>query len=494
MSAASPPHLPADSPTLAPWTSAERESFFDAIARHRRAAWRVTFAGGVADAVAALVVAVLMAPLFYAGLALLLDLVNLAVPAPNLVDTIDRWITPAIDTPQTLSLRDWLRLGLVAALPGLLWMLLVLLVLKRAVRLCGMFASGDVAARAPNVQVLAEQRFANVVAEMAIAANVPPPRLLVADSGASNAAVFGSDEQHATIIASEALLAALNREQMQGIAAHLVGSIADGDMTIGMRVATTVGLFGLIAKFAGTFDNGPAVRRLVSAFAATAFRPTPEAARRFVAELADPFAPDTPRREARGRDAQQATRREERNWRRLLWIPLAGPLVITGFFGGLVSLFLLQPLVSLAWRQRKYMADAIAVRLTRDPDALAGALGRMSGTVAGGMFASWAAHLSVVRPDGARASANLLATSFVPPFPSMRRRLQALAKLGAQVTVLPHGWPRQLLIILVPLAALIGVLVCVALYLMTFLSVALSMLFLGLPFAIVHVLLRLVGH
>jgi hypothetical protein len=55
------------------WTAAERESFFDAIARHRRAAWRVTFASRVINLVVALVVAVLMSPLFYGALALLLD-------------------------------------------------------------------------------------------------------------------------------------------------------------------------------------------------------------------------------------------------------------------------------------------------------------------------------------------------------------------------------------------------------------------------------------
>jgi hypothetical protein len=41
-----------DSPgARAAWTSRERESFFEAIARHRRAAWRVTLASAFADAV-----------------------------------------------------------------------------------------------------------------------------------------------------------------------------------------------------------------------------------------------------------------------------------------------------------------------------------------------------------------------------------------------------------------------------------------------------------
>ncbi len=35
-----------------------------------------------------------------------------------------------------------------------------------------------------------------------------------------------------------------------------------------------------------------------------------------------------------------------------LWLPLGGPLVMTGFLGAIVNLFILGPLLSRAWRQR----------------------------------------------------------------------------------------------------------------------------------------------
>src|SRR5262249_17910397 len=54
------------------WSPSERESFFAAIARHRRAAWRVTFVSRAVNVVVALVVAVLMSLLFYGFLALAL--------------------------------------------------------------------------------------------------------------------------------------------------------------------------------------------------------------------------------------------------------------------------------------------------------------------------------------------------------------------------------------------------------------------------------------
>ena len=70
------------------WTqfsAAERESFFAAIARHRRMSWRVTAVSGLAIAIATLVVGVLTAPLFYAVIGIVFDLVNIIVPAPNVL-------------------------------------------------------------------------------------------------------------------------------------------------------------------------------------------------------------------------------------------------------------------------------------------------------------------------------------------------------------------------------------------------------------------------
>lgn len=114
-----------------------------------------------------------------------------------------------------------------------------------------------------------------------------------------------------------------------------------------------------------------------------------------------------------------------------LWLPLGGPLVMTGFFGAIVNLFVLGPLLSLAWRQRKYMADATAVRLTRDPDTLSGALEQMT-KERGTPIASWAAHMSVTDHTGQRGG--VFAGSAVPIFPSTDRRLRALGTLGAHIT------------------------------------------------------------
>jgi Zn-dependent protease with chaperone function len=352
-----------------------------------------------------------------------------------------------------------------------------------------MFDSGDLQARAPDATVLAEQRIANVISEMAVAANLPAPRLLITDIGC-NAAVFGRDEEHATIVVSRALLAHLDRAEMQGIAAHLIGSIANGDMSIGLQAASTLSLFGLTSRLSTVLTDRGAWQPLMRIFIALMW-PTKASARRLAEELADPFgAKDTSKvRAPRAQEIDTSTLKGKiEQFRSLLWLPLAGSVVITGFFTALVCLFLLGPLLSLAWRQRKYMADATAVRLTRDPNTLSEALEKMGG--ADSLIAPWAAHLSVVSPPGARG---LMSNSAVPMFPSLDRRLQALGTMGAHLSRAPKKMPLKLLLIITPLFAIVGVLAGIALFLLAWLSIPLTALFMGIPFAIVHLLLRWIG-
>jgi len=197
-------HAPAES--IAPasqlpnWTAAERESFFDAIARHRDAAWRVQAASLVASALVALIVALLLSPLFYAALSLLCDLANLIVPTVNLVEVLGRHLAPILDAPEKISTPQWMVLGGWAALPGLLFMAGTLFVLRRAVRLSGLLDGATFAVLPPDAQRLDEQRFRNVVAEMAVAAGIPEPRVLLADWNTENAAVFGGRDGDAVIV------------------------------------------------------------------------------------------------------------------------------------------------------------------------------------------------------------------------------------------------------------------------------------------------------
>jgi Zn-dependent protease with chaperone function len=475
------------------WTAAERESFFDAIARHRRAAWRVTFASSVINLVVALVVAVLMSPLFYGALALLLDLLNLVVPAPNLVPGIGHALDKALNSPEKVSVGEWIRLGALAALPGLVWMAFVLNALRRVLTLCMSFDSGELAARAPDPAVLAEQRFGNVVSEMAIAANLLQPRVFIADSPVVDAVAFGVDEQHSTIVISRGLLALLSRAQMEGVAANLIASIADGDMRIGVRAALSLSLFALISRLGNLVTKTHARRNLTQIVAATLL-PTTASARRLVTELATPFD-DEPDEKPAPNPSPSPTVGLAAQWQKIrpyLWLPLAGPLVMTGFLGAIFNLFVLGPLLSLAWRQRKYMSDATAVRLTRDPDTLASALEQMT-KERGAPLAPWAAHMSVADHTGRQRG--VFGSNAAPMFPSIDRRLRALGALGAHITEAARPkLPVRLWFIIGPLLAVLAVLVAILFPLLIWLSLALTMLFSGIPFGILHALLRWLGH
>ncbi|HEY6643229.1 M48 family metalloprotease, partial [Povalibacter sp.] len=221
------------------WTAQERESFFAAIERHQGAANRIRWLSLGCAFVLGLVVAMLMAPLLYGVLGLLLDLVNFIVPTPDLFKIVMDAISPLIDTPDQVATGRWIYLAFMAAIPGLVIMALLSLALGRVLREASMSEAGNFNVRAPDTTRLAEQRFANVIAEMAVAANLPQPRVLIIQSEAANAAAFGQDGAHATVAVSTGMLQGLNRAQMQGIAAHLVGSIANGDVGVGSQVATT---------------------------------------------------------------------------------------------------------------------------------------------------------------------------------------------------------------------------------------------------------------
>ncbi len=481
-------------PTLASqWSAPERESFFAAVERHRRAAWRVSLASTAADFAIALVIAALMSPLFYAVILLATDLINLVVPVPNMAAVMVRQLQPLLDAPLRVPLTHWLLVSGLAVLPGFAWMTLVTLTLRRVMSTSAMFSAGGVAAREPSPAVLEEQTFANAVGEMAVAANIPPPKVLIVDQQGLNAAVFGRDESNATVVFASWMLTSLSRSELQAVAAHLVGSIANGDMAIGLHVASTLSLFGLIGQLTSALDEHKRpVMRLALRLGLVALLPGCGAVDKLAGVLADPFGGPksaTADSAARRHRVGSASAGAENDWRTYAWLPVSGPIVLSAFFGTIVSMFLLGPLVALVWRQRKYMADATAVKMLRDPDALASALQKIGeGAID---FAPWASHF-VVAGSG-RAGRGLMEGPVVPLLPSLDLRLRGLARMGAHITREPHRIPPVAILILAPLLAIIGLLAGSAAYLLVILSVALSMLFLGLPVSVLHLLLRWVA-
>lgn len=461
-----------------PWQGTEREDFFNAVARHRRTAWRITLACGVAYAVLALVMSLLLAPLLYGVAGLGLDMLNLLFPTPDLLAYAGKLASPIVDDPMAVPTADLLTFILLASAPGLVLMVVVAWVVSRAIRQSALFDTTQQVGRPPDPGSLVELQFANTLEEMAVAALIPAPKVVVIEGGA-NAAASGVDAQQATVMVGKSLLGLLNRTQMQGIAAHLISAIADNDMEIGMRTASVLGVFALLTRLSVNLldkNSFAASRHLLRALCV----PTAASQAFVLAQLSDPFADTTPLPAA----ASQHT--DKLGWREWLLMPLMGPVWFSGFFGGFVSTLILSPGIAWAWQQRKYMADATAVRLTREPDGLSAALSALSQANTFLLSSVWASHLCVIAPQQT-------AGMMVSVFPSVERRLAALVRMGASKQPLaapPPAAPLWAKLLVGGLLVVMVGLVAVLLPLLVMASTMLTMLFTIMPIAILHALLR----
>jgi heat shock protein HtpX len=89
----------------------------------------------------------------------------------------------------------------------------------------------------------------NVVREMAIAANVPMPRVYLIDDTAPNAFATGRDPAHASIAATTGLLEKLDREELQGVIGHELSHVRNFDIRFSLIVGVMVGAIAMLADF-----------------------------------------------------------------------------------------------------------------------------------------------------------------------------------------------------------------------------------------------------
>lgn len=489
-------------------TTLDREDFRAAAARCRRAVWRVGAAASVCSAFVLLVLAVLFTPITLVVLTLAFDLVNFVWPVP----AMPTWAMAMAGLPRQASNGAWLATVLT---PPLLVTLALFAwayrQIGRALASAPPFAAvDDIAdigipgARPVDPSSLAEVRLRNTLEEMAIAAGLPAPQLRLIDAGA-NAAIVGIDERRTVVVAGVGL-STLSRDAMQGVAAHLLASAANGDLRVGLAIARFVVLVALFKASGGLFERGGPTR--AARLAVALLWPTRARCRQLVTLLAESAPMPTP---------GAPTRLRAVDW---LMMPLAGPLGLASIPGMLLLDLVALPLIALTWRQRKFMADATAVRLTRYPDALAEAL--TSCSVAGDTrMLPWVSHLCVVEmlppPDPAALSGvdrvqgavqhaeqrarELLGSSAVALYPHLSDRRAALTRMGAQTAqpstpapapartdahdVAPWVW-----LIAGPLLALAVVLLPVAVAASVAASIAVSGVFTVLPGFLLHLLLR----
>ncbi len=464
----------------------DRESFDRAQRRHRRASWRWSVACAAAVAVIGIPLSAALSPLLVAVVVILNDLANLVVHTPDLL----RPFRVAMDGNQVDDVpRLVITLVVVLVVPGAVALTGCWVAVRRLFRHAGtpaeLLAMG---ARPPRPGDLEERQLVNVVAEIALAGGLPPPSVHVVDSPVANAAVTGTSPDDAAVVVSRGLLDGLGREETQGVVAHLVGRIGNGDLAIARTIASLSYTLGLCsAVLTAPTDRrarralGPTLRLLARPRAAAQ---NPEQAKEVALALL----------QAQGGGGGETV--EAKGCLSVLLLPLMAAQLAFVMNQLLFSLFLVNPLVRRAWRARSALADASAVELTRYPDGLAAGLVAL--TECGGVLPGTesVAHLFVVGPQASEPADPKHDSPLAGFQPKMGRRLAHLRALGATVEF--DEGPRRLgagakvVLVLVggPLVVLFYALMLGISVAMTGIAFALYMMFLVGPVLVLDGLLR----
>lgn len=81
----------------------------------------------------------------------------------------------------------------------------------------------------------------NIVHEMAIAAGLPMPRVMIVPDPAPNAFATGRDPEHAVIAVTTGLLERLDREELQGVIGHEMSHVLNRDTRVTTLVVAVCG-------------------------------------------------------------------------------------------------------------------------------------------------------------------------------------------------------------------------------------------------------------
>lgn len=388
------------------------ETFFRAQKRNRRATWRMSALCAFAAFIMGLPLTLVLTPLLYVLTLATAEIINHFSPLPpefwdnaNQLAHLGMRVADYVLNQKGVLDPQELATGLaLVLLPGMivafgLWA--GMLVLFRRGGVGGALASLN--AREPNPSDLKELQLADAAQEMAIAAGLPAPKLMLVDSSGANAAAIGTCAADARIVISRRLIDDLDRDQLQAILAHLVGSIGNGDLRIAFTVTSVFETCGLLVNLInapfGSESRGRIWRILRYIFS----RHTPDQKAAEAAAIAESLAGSL---DANNTDIDRYFNAPNPGLFRKLFRLIFFPFLFTNLAVEITLWFflniLLGPCMALLWRTRRYLADASSVELTRNPDALATALQRLSednSALAGG---EWATHLFVVNPTGDR--------------------------------------------------------------------------------------------
>ncbi|MEW6036227.1 MAG: M48 family metallopeptidase [Candidatus Micrarchaeota archaeon] len=90
----------------------------------------------------------------------------------------------------------------------------------------------------------------NVAEGLALASQIPMPKLYVIEDPAPNAFATGRDPKHASVAVTTGLLQMMKREELEGVIAHEMSHIANYDIRFAMIAVVFAGAIALLGDFA----------------------------------------------------------------------------------------------------------------------------------------------------------------------------------------------------------------------------------------------------
>ncbi|MBM3255340.1 MAG: M48 family metallopeptidase [Candidatus Omnitrophica bacterium] len=226
-----------------------------------------------------------------------------------------------------------------------------------------------------------QRQWQNVMEEMSIASGIALPKTFIIDDPDPNAFATGRDPGHSSVVVTKGLLEELNRDELQGVAAHEMSHIKNFDIRLMLLLAVLIGSIALVSDWA---------RRSL-------------------------FYGSRRRSNKSGNSG-----------------PVALIILAIWLIAVILAPLISQLLAMFVSRRREFLADASGAELTRNPLALASALEKLDAhSQPTRSINQGTAHLCICDPKGRALGAhegrvaNLFATH-----PPINKRIEALKQMA----------------------------------------------------------------
>jgi heat shock protein HtpX len=176
----------------------------------------------------------------------------------------------------TMFLLGLLYVAFAAALIVLLDSLVLIIVILAGLLLAQYWFSDKIALTALHgheVSEAEEPQLHAIVARLCATADLPKPRVAVAELDLPNAFATGRDARHAVVCVSRGLMRRLDPQELEGVIAHELAHVAHRDVaviTIASFLGVLAGLLMRTALFSQMFDSRGRDQNTVLIFAAVA--------------------------------------------------------------------------------------------------------------------------------------------------------------------------------------------------------------------------------